>query len=347
MSTNKMDTITDDQVNQQCAVKTTTDLINTDIAYTFAEHGAEISDYKPEVLLWYFDRLKTLQEGKKLSSVEWARLLEILNNPKFVELLSRFVSKHKNIFSGTLSHLDDDNNLQYNEHPLFDKDGKFIGFDRLKEHIVSNTESTTKNSFESVESSEQTRMTAEQIQKAVDRNTYNTKFNDEKRIREVCSTINYKREELGNGREKHTINGKVFSFPKSNEFTFWDMKDKNNKYTMDIVSKEGKMKYKKFQDETGMNKLSLDKVYVILWEFAQAMGITSPINYDFFKWNSAESQWLLQMFRNITGFEGRIPFQIKSNWYVQYLFCRYDDCWFYVYNYGHFVNFNVAFLSGL
>lgn len=42
------------------------------------------------------------------------------------------------------------------------------------------------------------------------------------------------------------------------------MKDKNNKYTMDIVSKEGKMKYKKFQDETGMNKLSLDKVYVIL-----------------------------------------------------------------------------------
>jgi len=42
------------------------------------------------------------------------------------------------------------------------------------------------------------------------------------------------------------------------------MKDENGGHTMDIVSEEGKKKYEKFQNETGMNKLSPEKVYEIL-----------------------------------------------------------------------------------
>lgn len=170
--------------------------------------------------------------------------------------------------------------------------------------------------------------TEAQIQQAVDRNTYyNIKLNNKEQIREVCSKINYTREDLWNGREKHTINGKVFSFPRSREYKFDDMR-LNGKwdYTMDgIKSTE---KYKKFQKETGMNLLSPDNIYDILWNFAQAMGITSSINYDFFESNSDESQSLLQMFRNITGFEGRIPLKITNTWKVECLCCRNVGCYF-------------------
>jgi hypothetical protein len=107
-------------------------------------------------------------------------------------------------------------------------------------------------------------MSEELIQQAINRNTYNTQYNNEKKIREVCKKINYTRESLGNGREKHTVNGKVFTFPKNNEFTFADMKNENGGYTMDIVSEEGKNKYEKFQNETNMNKLSPEKIYEIL-----------------------------------------------------------------------------------
>ncbi len=195
------------------------------------------------------------------------------------------------------------------------------------------------------ESSEHLGMNEELIQEAIGRNKiYNKKYNTDKQVREVCSKLNYTRESLGNGREKHMINGIPFSFPKSNEFTFADMKNKNAGYTMDIVSEDGKNQYDKFQTETGMNKLSPDKVYELLWEFAKAMGIPSTIDYYFFEWNSAKSQGLLQIFRNITGFEGRITLNITNKWYVEFLCCNGYSCWFDVYSGDD--NY-VAFLSGL
>jgi len=119
----------------------------------------------------------------------------------------------------------------------------------------------------------------------------------------------------------------------------------NGKYTMDIVSKEGKTKYEKFQKETGMNKLSPEKVYDILWEIATTMNISDIIDYDFFKSNSEKAQGLLQMFRNLTWFEWRIPLNITNNWKViEYLCCYGNYCWF---NDDINDNDNVAFPSGL
>jgi hypothetical protein len=94
-----------------------------------------------------------------------------------------------------------------------------------------------------------------------------------------------------------------------------------------------------------MNKLSPEKIYEILWEFAQAMCIEGTIDYNFFKSNSDEAKWLLQMFRNITGFEWRIPLNIINNWKVIGYLCCYDNgCWF---DGNNDDNNNVALLSGL
>jgi len=199
---------------------------------------------------------------------------------------------------------------------------------------------------EQTESSEHIGMSEKLIQEAIGRNKkYKRIYKTDEEVREICSKLNYTRESLSNGREKHTINGKVFSFPKKNEFIYEDMKDKRGNFTMDIVSENGKKRYEIFQNETGMNRLSPEKVYELLWEFATAIGITSLVDYDFFKWGSAESQWLLQMFRNITGFEGEIPLNIMNNWnVVEHLYCSSNICYFSRYSYG---NYNAAFLSGL
>ena len=131
-------------------------------------------------------------------------------------------------------------------------------------------------------------MTSEHIEEAVNRNKtydrnrdsydYNQKYYEEKRIREICSKINYTREDLGNGRKKHTINGKEFSFPESNEFTLRDM-IKDGNYTMDTFSENGEKKYNKFQTETGMNRLSPKGQCDILREFAKVMGIRSATDH--------------------------------------------------------------------
>lgn len=64
------------------------------------------------------------------------------------------------------------------------------------------------------------------IQEAIGRNKkYNTIYNTDEQVREVCKKLNYTREYLDNGREKHTINGKAFSFSQAKEFTFADMKE--------------------------------------------------------------------------------------------------------------------------
>ncbi len=108
-------------------------------------------------------------------------------------------------------------------------------------------------------------MSKELIEEAIGRNKeYNTIYNTDEKVREVCTKINYTRESLGNGRDKHTINGKVFSFPKHNEFSFADMKNAEDNYTMDIVSEKGKKKYENFHNETKMNRLSPEQVYDIL-----------------------------------------------------------------------------------
>ena len=198
----------------------------------------------------------------------------------------------------------------------------------------------------STDSSEQlpeSGMSEELIQQAINRNAYISEYNNKEEIREVCKKINYTRESLGNGREKHTLNGKVFSFPKKYEFTIVDMRDNNRKYTMDIVSEEGKKKYEKFQNETGINKLSPEKVYGILWEIAASMNILDTIDYNFFSDNSEKAQSLLQMFRNLTWFEWIIPLNITNNWKViESLYSISSSCWF-----KDSYNDYVAFLSGL
>jgi len=189
---------------------------------------------------------------------------------------------------------------------------------------------------------EQIGMLEELIQEAIDRNRkYKQRYNTDEQVREVCSKLNYTRESLGNERVKHTINGISFVSPGINEFTFLDMRE-DWKYTMDGITKT--KKYEKFQQETGMNKLSPEEVYELLWKFAKAMGITSTIDYDFFAWNSEKSQWLLQMFRDIIGFKGGIPIKITNEWNVQSIGCRVDHCWF---NGFRGLNYYVAFLFGL
>lgn len=175
----------------------------------------------------------------------------------------------------------------------------------------------------------------------------NDSLNTPKDIRETCKKLKYTSEDLWNGRTKHNLNGHGFITPKTNEFRFLDMKNKDGKYTMDTL--EQSTKYQNFQAETGAKDiLKPIEVFAMLWEIATAMGISETIDANFFKSNN-DSDWLwrklLQMFRNITWFEGRIPIDILNLGYVNYLSCRSGDCWFNDYSFD--VSGDVGFLSRL
>jgi hypothetical protein len=68
-----LEAIEGQEVSAQCKVENIKDLLNTDIAHTFAQHMADASEYKPELLMDAFVQLK---EGKKLSAKDAKRLIE-------------------------------------------------------------------------------------------------------------------------------------------------------------------------------------------------------------------------------------------------------------------------------
>ena len=330
-STNKIDEIIPDAVTEQCTVKTTIDLINTDIAHTFAEHLADSSDYKPEIILSYFEKLRKWEE---LSSLEWARLIEIVEKDDHAELLSRFVSKHKNIFSGILSHLDDENNLQRNEHPLFDKDGKFVGFDRLKEHIVLNTESSLSQakSVENIAWASEKMKTMLQSQYDKMHSTNKPYEGDMEKI-QAWKDLDY-REEAG---------VKIISLPWFWEFSsttksgteYRDM-DKNG--TRSISNLKDSKKFKAFADTINWcEMMELSDTYKLMNMVGQQLGITDTIdehyiNAQFDKYSNINlpqenSLWrILRALYMMTGDWFVIPISVKGNM-VRSIVCSDSNAW--------------------
>jgi len=168
------------------------------------------------------------------------------------------------------------------------------------------------------------------LKEAILRNTYRTKYNHNEQIKATLEQLNYSIEPLSHGK-RITINEKEYALWNSaGECKFKDMR-KHGEFSMDsILNTE---RYKALQEETGMNKLYPDQLYKKLWYFAQAMGITTIVDYDFFKspwvWygkDSDESQKLLQMYRNITGIEGRLPISLLDDWNVEYLYFNNSYC---------------------
>lgn|GEM_PF-2085111 len=88
---------------------------------------------------------------------------------------------------------------------------------------------------------------------------------------------------------------------------------------MDAITKTEK--YIKFQQRTGMNKLTTEQVFAILGEFGEYISINEPIDLSFFSLSPRKALTLQRyreilklsiMIANITGSEGEVVLSVRD-----------------------------------
>lgn len=175
------------------------------------------------------------------------------------------------------------------------------------------------------------------------KSTRNKRFENQKnqklteKDKEKLFGINYRYDAQKN---IHYIDDKTLFVPKYSDYTLADYK-KDGKYSFENIKENEK--FKKSTKETGLPYMDTDKIYEIFWSIAKTLWINDTIDIEFFRNESENSIKLMQAFRMITWFEGRIPLSMTTDGNyarVECLVCFGDLCWFYSDRYYDYDDFS-------